>query len=234
MIGEALVKLLTGPTVDPAQQQLQLAAQQLNNSGVYLLRQKNYSGAINEFEQALAKTPNDSDISNNLALAKQMLGQSRKNAVAAAQTSNALGKLLSVGPSGWEPPAGMTHSGIPSPNNSALNSINLDAIPARVTPAGPSTQPETSKTLHSLDDSLNSGQDADLKRQLDWFAKDYLPKHPELNNSQPADTTAAGAAHSGKASDVNEELKKQLDEFNYLYLPKPSPPPANSSAEPHN
>jgi Flp pilus assembly protein TadD len=79
----------TPPTAlpDPAQQQQALAAQQLNNSGIYLIKQKNYAGAINEFQQALANAPNDTNILQNLALAKQQL----KNVAVAGQTSDALG-----------------------------------------------------------------------------------------------------------------------------------------------
>ena len=112
------------PQLDPAQQQRELAAQQLNNSGIYLLKQRNYAGAINEFQKALATTPNDANISRNLALAKQQL----KDAGVAAQTSEALGQFLGNAPSN----AGqfdfdqLTHSSVASPNTSALSLVNLD------------------------------------------------------------------------------------------------------------
>ncbi|MGA8873873.1 MAG: tetratricopeptide repeat protein, partial [Candidatus Acidiferrales bacterium] len=86
MIGQGLHQLLFGPPPsppDPAMQQRQLAAQQLNRSGIYLFRHKNYAGAINEFQKALAITPNDGNILHNLALAKQRL----KDVAVAAQTS---------------------------------------------------------------------------------------------------------------------------------------------------
>jgi hypothetical protein len=104
MVGQGLHQLLFGPTVappvllDPAQQQRKLAAEQLNNSGVYLLKQKNYAGAIHEFEQALSNTPDDPTILHNLALAKQKL----KDGAVAAHTSGALGQILGSTPSsGW-------------------------------------------------------------------------------------------------------------------------------------
>src|SRR6185437_473932 len=80
---------LTTP-LDPAAQQRALAAEQLNNSGIYLLKNNDYSGAINEFQQALNQAPNDANILSNLQLAKQR----QKNAADAAKTSNALSNLL--------------------------------------------------------------------------------------------------------------------------------------------
>ena len=133
MIGQGLHQLLFGPPPskpglappDPAQQQRDLAAQQLNNSGLYLLRQKNYAGAINEFQQALANTPNDANIQRNLALAKQKL----KDSAVASQTSGALGQFLgnpptSNGNSNFDQ---LAHSFVANPNASALSLINLDS-----------------------------------------------------------------------------------------------------------
>jgi hypothetical protein len=114
MIGQGLRQLLSGPTpakVDPAQQQRNLAAQQLNNSGVYLFKQGNYSGAINLFQQALGNTPNDQVIAANLALAKQRLERSRKNAAAASQTSDAIAQLLNSAPQSL--PSSPVNSAVP-------------------------------------------------------------------------------------------------------------------------
>jgi len=124
MIGQALGQLLFGspapPPVssqpDPEEQQRELAAQQLNNSGLYLLKQKNYAGAINEFQKALAIIPNDSNTLHNLAMAKQKL----KDAAVAGQTSGALGNLLGASSARPVTPA----AGIPG---SALNSIDLNS-----------------------------------------------------------------------------------------------------------
>lgn len=113
-----------------AQQQQALAAQQLNNSGIYLIKQKNYAGAINEFQQALAVTPNDSNILYNLELAKQ--GQ--KNTAVAGQTSGALGQLLGTAP------AGVGNS------DTALNLVNIDSDPNVVDLTGATrTSPESLK-----------------------------------------------------------------------------------------
>ncbi len=121
MILEGLSELMNGkpaPPPDPAIAQRALAAKQLNNSGIYLLKQKNYSGAINEFQQALAQDPNDANILKNLQYAQQM----KKNAAVAGQNSITLGNVLGGGSSTDQ----LTHAGIASPNSSALSLVNLD------------------------------------------------------------------------------------------------------------
>ena len=133
MIGQALVQLLFAPPApppvaaqpDPEQQQRELAAQQLNNSGRYLLKQKNYAGAINEFQKALATNPNDSNSLHNLAIAKQQ----QKDAAVAGQTSGALGQFLGNAPAntGLFGFAQLTGSTTANPNPSALSLVNLDS-----------------------------------------------------------------------------------------------------------
>ncbi|HUZ03927.1 MAG TPA: hypothetical protein VMU62_01120 [Acidobacteriaceae bacterium] len=121
MILQGLSELMNGkpaPPPDPAIAQRALAAQQLNNSGIYLLKQKNYDGAINEFQQALAQAPNDANILKNLQFAQQL----KKNAALAGQNSSTLGTVLG-GDSSTDP---LTHGGIPSPNSSALSLVNLN------------------------------------------------------------------------------------------------------------
>lgn len=190
MIGQGLHQLLFGtppPPPDPAEQQRQIAARQLNNSGIYLLRQKNYTGAINEFQKALAITPNDGNIQHNLALAKQKL----KDTAVAGQTSGALGQLLDSVPGS----AGTLNSAQTQPeggNGSALNLVNLDSDPnvedlrgttktsvdpamLKNDPAQPSAQVAGSDdTVQSLDEALGTGPDTDAKRQLDDFANTDL------------------------------------------------------------
>ncbi|GAC1693643.1 MAG: hypothetical protein NVS9B5_36340 [Terriglobales bacterium] len=133
MIGQGLHQLLFGPPAtkpgsapsDPAQQQRELAAQQLNNSGLYLLKQNNYTGAINEFQQALTKTPNDQNIIRNLALARQQL----KDGAVASQTSGALGQILGMAPvnAGHFDFDQLTHSSVTHPNASVLNLLDLNS-----------------------------------------------------------------------------------------------------------
>jgi len=121
MIGQGLHNILFGQPkpltapLDPATQQRALAAEQLNNSGIYLLKKNDYAGAINEFQQALNQAPNDGTILFNLQLAKQR----QKNAIDAAKTSNALGNLLGAAA------ARSSGNGPLGPLNS-LNLVNLD------------------------------------------------------------------------------------------------------------
>ena len=69
MIGQGLHNILFGQPkpltapLDPATQQRALAAEQLNSSGIYLLKKNDYAGAINEFQQALIQSPNDANTS---------------------------------------------------------------------------------------------------------------------------------------------------------------------------
>lgn len=130
MIGQGLHQLLfpTKPALappDPAEQQRELAAQQLNNSGLYLLRQKNYGGAINEFQKALAIIPNDSDTLRNLALARQK----QQDAAVAGQTSGALAQFLgnahaNTGNFNLDQ---MRHSSVENPHASALGLVDLSS-----------------------------------------------------------------------------------------------------------
>jgi tetratricopeptide (TPR) repeat protein len=121
MIGQGLHNILFGQPrpvtapLDPAAQQRALAVEQLNNSGIYLLRKNDYAGAINEFQQALNQSPNNANILFNLQLARE--GQ--KNAANAAKTSNALGNLLGT-------PQGIA-SDSPSGVRNPLNLVNLDS-----------------------------------------------------------------------------------------------------------
>jgi tetratricopeptide (TPR) repeat protein len=120
MIGQGLHNILFGQPkpitapLDAATQQRALAAEQLNNSGIYLLKQNDYAGAINEFQQALNQAPNDATILFNLQLANQR----QKNAAEVAKTSNALGSLLGTA-------ARSSGNGPLGPLNS-LNLVNLD------------------------------------------------------------------------------------------------------------
>jgi hypothetical protein len=75
-----------GPSQAQFQQgQMEIAAQQLNNTGLWYLRQKDYPSAINEFQQALARAPNDQSIAANLAIAQQQYGLTQSGAAEAAR-----------------------------------------------------------------------------------------------------------------------------------------------------
>ncbi len=120
MIGQGLHNILFGQpkpltaTLDPATQQRALAVEQLNNSGIYLLQKNDYSGAINEFQQALNQSPNNANILSNLQLARQR----QKNAADAAKTSEALGNLLGT--------AQANAGNAPRDPRSPLSLVNLD------------------------------------------------------------------------------------------------------------
>jgi tetratricopeptide (TPR) repeat protein len=191
MIGQGLHQLLFGAPPsppDPAEQQRQLAARQLNNSGIYQFRQKNYSGAITEFQKALAITPNDANIQHNLALAKQKL----KDVAVAGRTSGALGQLLDSAPAsvGTLNSDQMANSQAAGANGSALNFVNLNSDTSAVDLRGTTkthVDPEnTRETLQSLDNVLGNGPDAEVKRQLDDFASTNLSQHPVSNNGESA------------------------------------------------
>ena len=209
MVGQGLHQLLFGAPPSPpdtAAQQRQLAARQLNNSGIYLFRQKNYAGAINEFQKALAITPGDGNILRNLALAKQKL----KDVAMAGQTSNALGQLLESAPAS----AGTLNSaltGTGGANGPALNLVDLDSDPGAVDLRGTTKthlNPEQAQTLQSLDNVLGNGSDAEVKRQLDDFANNDLIQDSGSNNVEPA----PNAILETKSSQPDAETVKEIDQ----------------------
>jgi tetratricopeptide (TPR) repeat protein len=212
MIGQGLHQLLFGAPPsppDPAAQQRQLAARQLNNSGIYLFRQKNYAGAINEFQKALAITPGDRNILRNLALAKQKL----KDVAVAGQNSGALGQLLDSAPAS----AGTLNSDLTAnpvaggANGSALNLVNLDSDPSVVDLRGTTktyVDPAQTQTLQSLDNVLGNGPDAEVKRQLDDFANNNLPQDSESNSDQ----STRDAQPEIQNSTPNAETVKEIDQ----------------------
>jgi hypothetical protein len=116
------------PVPDPERQLREVAAQQLNNSGVYLLqcgpshyaepshacKVRDCAGAIIEFQKALQQTPNDTTILSNLQYARRLLK--------AEQTRDLLGKQWGdeTPPYDWSKfPYGPI-----SPN--VFNQVNLD------------------------------------------------------------------------------------------------------------
>ncbi len=129
--GDAMLKgihnVLHGTPAKPAapinseQQQRALAAQQLNNSGIYLLnrRPRDYAGAINEFQKALQQTPNDATIASNLEYARRR----QKEAAVAGQTSNMLGNVLGNNTPPANPSNSPAYTAL-SPN--VFKSVNLD------------------------------------------------------------------------------------------------------------
>lgn len=185
-------------TVDPAEQQRQqelqqrqLAAKQLYNSGLWYLRQKNYAGAIIEFQKALEKTPDDQNIINSLALAKQKI----KDTKVAAQNSGALQQLLGDAPAdagnfNFNQLAGA------NPNASALSLVDLnpkiDPALLKNDAAPPVIAPDVQRTVKELDKLLNGDTDQ-VKQQLE-----------NLLNGNLKSGEANAVTISDKAYDPNE------------------------------
>ncbi len=234
MVGQGLHQLLFGAPPsppDPAEQQRQLAARQLNNSGIYLFKQKNYAGAINEFQKALAITPNDRNILHNLALAKQQL----KDAAVAGQTSGALGQLLDSAPgsAGTFSSDQTARPGAAGANRSALNLVNLDSDPNVVDLRGTtktSLDPaNTQETVQSLDNVLGNGPDAEVKRQLDDFANANLPQHPESNDGQSARKAQPNLQDPNlNPEQTAREIDQAIGQNQSADTPQPAPHQPNS------
>ena len=231
-LGNAVGQMLF-PRVDPAQQRAQqmaqqaqqqrmLAAKQLNDSGVYLFKQKNYAGAINEFQKALAQTPGDQVIINNIAQATQKM----KDTAVAAQNSGALGQLLGDATAGSSVLDfdQLTHSQVPNPNASALSLVNLGSDPNVVDLRG------TAKTFVDP---------ASLKSQLDGvFANGTRFSAPSADMQQTLQTLDDVLDNKNKKSD-EEFLKEKApawQEFMRVITSKipsqqfPATPPAVTNA----
>lgn len=171
-------------------QQRTLAAQQLNNSGIYLLKQRDYNGAINEFQKALAISPNDTNILHNLAVAKRQI----KDTAVAAQTSGALGKFL-YDPSANAGTTGSSQPPTANPNASALSLVNLDSnvvdfrgLPGNTT--APATVPNSDPNVANLSGTTSTSP-ASLKSQIDAvFGKPAPVSAPPAAQVTPADVDA--------------------------------------------
>ena len=209
------------PELDPAQQQRELAAQQLNNSGSYLLKQRDYAGAINEFQKALAITPNDANIARNLTLAKQQL----RDGAAAAQTSGALGQFLGNTPTsaGYFDFDKLTHSSVANPNGSALGLVNLDSVNRD---AGVVDLRGTTRTSPQ---SLASQLDGILAK------KAPAPPSPRSDVVLPQDKDMELLFDAVPEARSNVVLPQDKDiEFLSTLPPAPKPAPAPASGQPHN
>lgn len=235
LLGNALFAPKTTNPVQPeAQQQVNLAAQQLNNSGLYLFRQKNYAGAINEFQKALIQTPNDVSIINNLALAKQQLVIQQLNLKMATQTSGALGQLLGDAP----PNTGLFDDQLPhslgtEQNSSPLSLVDLGSDAGVVdlgSAIGTSVDPDSLKgqidgvlANHTLPTAapdprveMPQGQDIELLFQPPQSTASQFPG-PQLPANSPkpvnpmmdAEGRAQVEAIFARPDSLNDTLEKQ-------------------------
>jgi hypothetical protein len=209
MLGNALFapKTTTAePAPDPAEVERQLAAHQLNDSGIYLMKQKNYAGAINDFQQALASAPGDGSIRNNLQVAMQM----QKNAALAGQNSDALGQLLGT----------LQETAVNS--GSTLDLVNLQSNPNVVdlsNAGGTTVDPATLKG--QLDNVFSNGGPAPSTSQNSQPQAQDIDK---LFQTQPTPPSSAqsgvdsfnarcSGAAAGSASDAacQQERAAQID-----------------------
>jgi tetratricopeptide (TPR) repeat protein len=229
------------PQLDPAQQQRELAAQQLNNSGIYLLKQRDYAGAINEFQKALATTPNDANISHNLALAKQQL----KDAGVAAQTSEALGQFLGNVPRnpGQFDFDQLTHSSVANPNASALSLVNLDE---GVVDLRGATKTSPQSLASQLDGILSNKAAATTSprsnvvlpedKDMELLFQATPPTSSRSNVILPQDKDMELLFDAGPPASPHSNVVLPQDKDMELLFPSspPAPKPAPASGEPHN
>lgn len=207
-----------------AERQRQLreqAAQQLKNSGIYLFKQRNYTLALHEFEQALDQTPGDPEIIKDIAATKQKI----KDTAVAVKNSGALKQLLGDTPadSGKFDFDQLTHSSLPSPNSSPLNLVNLDSDPNVVDLRGTTKSyvdpamvrgdsagkpADAQQALKDLNNLLDNDTDK-VKKQLEDFANSYLPNAPEVPT--PTSSPQSQPAIQNQKPTV-EQTTKELDE----------------------
>jgi len=249
MIGQGLHNILFGQPkplttpLDRAAQQRALAAEQLNNSGIYLLKKNDYAGAINEFQQALNQAPNDANILFNLQLAKQR----QKNAADAAKTSNALGNLLGTaqGSTGNSPAGplnplnlvnldpnvvdfrGIGHTSSANPNSSFLNTV--------ITGSDSNTVDLGSAKKNYVDPKLLEGQINSVLGNPVPAAAQISPQEQIeklFQQSQPAQASAItpprGPASEPRVNASNAEQQTKTKVSATFSNPAPS------STEPHN
>ena len=220
MIGEGLHDALFGKPESPEQQQFRLAAKQLNNSGVWYMRQHDYANAIVELEKALQKTPNDATILGNLTLARRLLEQSSHNSATATHNSDALANVLGAlpaasRPSSWDRPENLFQdidvnftSNTVNLQNSGKSSVDPASLKKDDPPSGhPLPTPE------ELNDAFDKAMQTDAKTQAQReqlnseFDKLVAPtessatpakrlpdpvatKKPETRTKQPASTNS--------------------------------------------
>lgn len=190
LLGNMFAQPKGGIATGSAQRQSQIAAQQLNNSGVYLLKQKNYAGAVNEFQKALAKTPGDQTIQNNLKLAQQKLN----DAGTAAQTRDALGQLLGA------PPADSAISTPPSSGYS-LNPANNDSANASVQPA------DAQQAANAIDQALGQNQNTPAQQSNSHLLDNV--GNPDFDGNAGGNGAITGSGGSSPAQFGSDTVASQ-------------------------
>ena len=237
LLGNAL---FAPKTMDPKVQrvmeeerQRKLAAQQLNNSGVFLLKKGNYSGAIHEFEQALARTPGDAVIQRNLAYARQLL----KDGATARANSGTLGQVLGDVP--------MATGGA----GTALNLVNVNTDSSVVDLSGATrTSPKLLK--EELDGVLGGKVSVPerslvVKPELKDMELLFAPPGPvvkpemkdmELSGQLPEPVVKPEAKDMELLGQpTGPVVKPEMKDIELLFdLPKPTAPVVKPNTQPHN
>ncbi len=224
MIGEGLHDLLFGKPETPEHQQLRIAAQQLNNSGVWYMRHNDYSNAIVEFQKALQKTPNDSTIIANLTLARRLQEQSTRSSAILGQNSDALGNVLQGSPAAarppaWDQPQNLFHN---IDINFTSNTVNLrNAQKSAIDPA----------TLKKDDPA--SGHPLQTKEELnDAFDKAVQPDVQAQSERQQLDTEFDKlAAPVNPTGDQTKSPAPRVKKPAAKSQPQSAPPNSQSNAE---
>jgi len=225
MIGEGLHDLLFGKPETPEHQQLRIAAQQLNNSGVWYLRHNDYPNAITEFRKALEKTPNDPTIIANLTYARRRLEESSRNNAFAGQNSDALGNVLQSIPETSRPPSWDRPQNLSSniDVNFTSNTVNLqNAAKTSVDPAFlKKDDPSSGHPLQSKED-LNKA-----------FDKAIQPAAPAQTDRQQLDSEFDKlAAPATQAQPQPKSPAPQTKKPAAKPQPQPPAPPQNSAEQP--
>jgi hypothetical protein len=233
--------------IDPAQQHRALAAQQLNNSGIYLLngRPRDYAGAINEFQKALQQTPNDQTIANNIQYARRLQQAEETARLMGQQTGD---KTPPVDPSNfpYTPPSpnvfnqvnldpnvvdfrGMFRNSLPGTASSYLPAENANALHAVLTGSDAGVVDLSGAAKTSVDPKS-------VQTQIDGMFGKHVPVNdppdPMLGHSQAQEidklfqspSATAGTqrpATEPKPADAKKQTKQQID--NLFSKPDASP-----------
>ena len=236
VFGDPAARAASQAASEAAAQQRALEAQQLNNSGIYLFKHQNYSGAINEFQQALAIAPNDAIIRQNLASAKQGL----KDHALAARNSSELSQFLGGSPAtagnsnfNFSPQSFMAGS-----NASALNLVDLDSTVVDLRGAT-STSPALLRSqldgIFAPTASASAPPDKETVQEIDKQIDDLYNK-AELDNQQAKEFEKQ--SNEQEFQQEVQQNQKQLQETQkqqqQVQDELKNVQPANSGSQPHN
>lgn len=192
MLGNALFApkaTSTAPAPNPEQDQRALAAHQLNESGIYLMKQRDYAGAINEFQQALSLAPNDGNIQHNLEFAKE----AREKAAVAGRNSDALGQLLAPSE------AGISNS------TSALGSIDLGSSQTEGNLGNAPSTPTRPEPIQGQIDKVFSNDSPTSVQPDSQLSQPQAKEAQDIDNLFQQPQPAASSPVQGKVDSFNAQ-----------------------------